>query len=71
MDTNNRYIYIAQNNLRIKSEINKQLCCTFHIIGEKILFNLKKVHIIELEDYTRIWILQEELNITVKNKVIK
>nr|YP_008144861.1 hypothetical protein [Grateloupia taiwanensis]AGO19818.1 hypothetical protein [Grateloupia taiwanensis] len=60
--------YVRELNSNINIEILKHLYNNCIIVGTKILSQNDPVIIIELNDYTRIWMLPEELNI---NQIIK
>nr|YP_009488732.1 hypothetical protein Grafi_p162 [Grateloupia filicina]AWD77428.1 hypothetical protein Grafi_p162 [Grateloupia filicina]BCB15041.1 hypothetical protein [Grateloupia asiatica] len=55
--------YIRELNSNINIGILKHLYNNGIIVGTKILSQNDTVIIIELNDYTRIWMLPEELNI--------
>nr|YP_010986160.1 hypothetical protein NDC12_pgp058 [Polyopes affinis]WOL37078.1 hypothetical protein [Polyopes affinis] len=59
----NQSAYIIEINSKINLEILNYLYSNCIIVGTKTLFNEYKVAIIELNDYTRIWMLPEEINI--------
>ena len=59
----NKYLYIKEINYKINKKISRKLYWTARIIGEKKLLTLKKALIVELEDYSRIWMLPEEIKI--------
>nr|YP_009296161.1 cytochrome b6-f complex subunit [Sebdenia flabellata]AOM65096.1 cytochrome b6-f complex subunit [Sebdenia flabellata] len=68
MNILNKYIYIKAINNKINIQIANYLYKKGRIVGEKILFNYKRVPIIELDNYTRIWMLPEELDIATNDQ---
>nr|YP_010985961.1 hypothetical protein RMF00_pgp058 [Grateloupia asiatica]WOL36879.1 hypothetical protein [Grateloupia asiatica] len=60
--------YIKELNSNTNTRILKHLYRNGIIVGTKISSQNNTLIIIELNDYTRIWMLPEELNI---NKLVK
>nr|YP_010156009.1 cytochrome b6-f complex subunit PetP [Cumathamnion serrulatum]QQY85406.1 cytochrome b6-f complex subunit PetP [Cumathamnion serrulatum] len=50
---------------KIKIKVIKSLHKKVHIVGYKVINSQNKVPIIELSNYTRIWILPNEIKINI------